>query len=857
MTMHTTRRPTTVIRRRINGPLLLASLLLASCGGGGGGGDGSAGTPPPTTAPPYDLKYPSSLAFTINTAITPVTPTVVGEVTSYSVSPGLPAGLSLDTTTGVISGTPTSVTAQANYTFKATNAVGWTTVAVSIVVNVAPSIAYSSYYSFTANIAAQTIKPMGGVVSASWAISPALPAGLVFDTTTGSINGTPTVTVAPSTYTVIATNSSGQSKATMTLAVVAAPLLDVGHSTAVELIRYTNSSLISLDSDGHWVLQAYGSGAILASGDGACSNCSPENGFVYPPVDVAGTTAIDVAARGIEVRSAVSGQLLATIPGTFSWFQLASDGSYIATGSTKALTAWSTAGNTLLTLAGNYSNAIAFSAPGQIQVALGPVGQSVIQTLFVPSGSSTVSPAFQGAFTTWFVDGNGFLTRYGDNIWAYSSAAVQQNIITVTGQGAEGGEGPFFWNDVGGSLDIYQLGGSASPVFTTTANTIVPSGMTLATFQSNQLVVIDLSGATPVSTSYTLPAIYPSTYAATSASSWVVGNDYGVIFDGASLAGQPRYLTLGQATSIAGGTAYFSIATASGEILYFDATTDAMLGTVNFQGAPGSVPTQLSTSSDGTVLAVVVGCSTHVYQYPCPPVDVNVYSLPSGTLIDTFPNVDTSPNYSPSFELSLSGTASVLAMTPTSISACGTVVSGISIWCGGANTVQVSPDGTLVAASTTPALSGTLTSIVPIAAPTMPVATVSGWVVGWLDNSRLLAEQFAEAPPPPNLPGGQPTLVYQGADIYSSSGTNLGSAATPFPQIQSLQAVTSDSIYSPQTNTIVSLTTGMPIWISGDAFCSPFEMDCNPAIPPPVTSGAITGSQVIFALGPLVLAQPY
>jgi hypothetical protein len=55
-------------------------------------------------------------------------------VTSYSVSPALPAGLSLDTASGVISGTPTSVTAKASHTVTATNSGGSTTATVSIVV---------------------------------------------------------------------------------------------------------------------------------------------------------------------------------------------------------------------------------------------------------------------------------------------------------------------------------------------------------------------------------------------------------------------------------------------------------------------------------------------------------------------------------------------------------------------------------------------------------------------------------------------------------------------------------------------------------------------------------------------------
>ncbi len=152
----------TMIRRRITlCSLLLASFLLTSCGDGGSGGGSSGGgsssgsgsggsaspvmtiANPPMTVAPSALQYPTPLAFVINTAITPLTPTVVGEVTNYSVSPALPAGLSFDPTSGVISGTPTSVTAQANYTVKASNAAGSTTSLVSIAVMTAATAAPS------------------------------------------------------------------------------------------------------------------------------------------------------------------------------------------------------------------------------------------------------------------------------------------------------------------------------------------------------------------------------------------------------------------------------------------------------------------------------------------------------------------------------------------------------------------------------------------------------------------------------------------------------------------------------------------------------------------------------------------
>jgi hypothetical protein len=86
------------------------------------------------TTAPYDLNYPTSPTLVAGTKMAPLTPTVVGQVTSYSVSPALPAGLTLNTTTGVISGTPTGVAAKADYTVKAANAAGSTTDTVSIAV---------------------------------------------------------------------------------------------------------------------------------------------------------------------------------------------------------------------------------------------------------------------------------------------------------------------------------------------------------------------------------------------------------------------------------------------------------------------------------------------------------------------------------------------------------------------------------------------------------------------------------------------------------------------------------------------------------------------------------------------------
>jgi hypothetical protein len=58
-------------------------------------------------------------------------------LTAYSVSPDLPAGLSLASDTGIITGTPTAVSAKASYTVTAFNATGTAAATLTITVNAA------------------------------------------------------------------------------------------------------------------------------------------------------------------------------------------------------------------------------------------------------------------------------------------------------------------------------------------------------------------------------------------------------------------------------------------------------------------------------------------------------------------------------------------------------------------------------------------------------------------------------------------------------------------------------------------------------------------------------------------------
>ena len=189
-------------------------------------------------APPNISYSPSTNTYVVGTAISTLTPSNTGgTVVSYAVSPSLPAGLSLNTSTGVISGTPTAVTATATYTVTATNTGGSSSATLTLTVNPQlPAISYSpSTNSYPINTAISSLTPTNtGGAAANWSISTALPAGLSFDTTTGIISGTPTTVTATATYTVTATNVTGSATTTVTITVTPQPPI-IGYSPSANI----------------------------------------------------------------------------------------------------------------------------------------------------------------------------------------------------------------------------------------------------------------------------------------------------------------------------------------------------------------------------------------------------------------------------------------------------------------------------------------------------------------------------------------------------------------------------------------------------------------------------------------------
>ena len=147
------------------------------------------------------------------TSFTPVTGANGTTPLTYSVSPALPTGLSLSTSTGAITGTPTVISSATTYTVTVTDSNGATaTKTFSLTVNAAVSATQAvASTSLTQNKAATSFTPVtgaNGTGTLSYSISPTLPTGLSLSTSTGAITGTPTATSSATTYTVTVTDAN-------------------------------------------------------------------------------------------------------------------------------------------------------------------------------------------------------------------------------------------------------------------------------------------------------------------------------------------------------------------------------------------------------------------------------------------------------------------------------------------------------------------------------------------------------------------------------------------------------------------------------------------------------------------------
>ena len=264
-----------------------------------------------------------STNFPTGTAISPISPSITGgtSAVTYSISPGLPAGLSLNPSTGIITGTPTAAVSQSSYTLTASNSFGSTTTTLNIATGIPPtSLTIPGPLVLTAGVAMSPVNPSisAGSGSLTYTVSPNLPGGLSINPTTGAITGTPTVgtSVASATYTVTASSVFGSTTQTINIAVQGPPTgLSFGNISRPINATFTSAlpTVTATPAPTYSVSPSLPSGLSLNTATGQISGT--------PTATQAATTYMLTANNGINPSASTTFTIILTAAPVISYIQ--------------------------------------------------------------------------------------------------------------------------------------------------------------------------------------------------------------------------------------------------------------------------------------------------------------------------------------------------------------------------------------------------------------------------------------------------------------------------------------------------------------------------------------------------------
>ncbi len=453
-----------------------------------------------------------------------------GAPSSYSVAPALPAGLSLNTSTGVISGTPTAASPAANYTVTAQNSCGSSTKVINITVNANATITLTSAPSTTS----QTVCISTAITNITYAIggggTGATVTGLPTGLTTGFSGGTFTISGSPTqsgtfNYTVTASGPCVNPSLTGTITVQANSTITRTSAAS------TTSQTVCINNAIANIIYTIGGGATNANVTGLPAGVTGSlagNVFTISgtPTTVVGSPfSYTVTATGPCANASLSGTITVNNDAT------------IALSSAPATTSQTVCINTAITpitylLGGGATGATLSGQPAGITGSYN-AGTKV----YTISGSPTVS----GGPFTYTVTASGPCIKP-----SLTGTVTVTPSSTITLSSAAGTDGQTVCMNVPITNITYTFGGSA-----TGANvTGLPAGIT-SSISGN---VLTISGAPTTATgspfSYTVTTTGPCGQASRTGSITVLAAPTGTLTPSATTicAGQTVIFTFSNAT---------------------------------------------------------------------------------------------------------------------------------------------------------------------------------------------------------------------------------------------------------------------------------------------------------------------
>ena len=290
-----------------------------------------------------------------------------------------------------------------------------------------------------------TVTSTAGAI-ASYAISPAAPSGMSFNTETGAFSGTPIAVQSATTYTITATNASGSSTRTfsftvssvvISVAAIAGVTAPINGATPVNTVTAGNGYTGTVT----WAVPTgtFASATVYA----ATITLSPDSGYTLTGVTenfftVAGTTSV--------THSANSGVVTAVFPATATTISVAAIAGVTApvTGATPATT--TTAGT-------GYTGTVTWSG------AL-TAGKFVAATVY--TATITLSP--DSGYTLTGVTENFFTVEKATPVTHPANSGVITAVFYMVGSSGPGG-GTIYYYDLAGFNcgENYTDTGSSTP----------------------------------------------------------------------------------------------------------------------------------------------------------------------------------------------------------------------------------------------------------------------------------------------------------------------------------------------------------------------------------------------------------